>query len=220
MSRFAKLTSIDAVAKLATALRSFGEEASAALDNLELEARRAIEWIQHDRKDYWAGQVRRGWDQVAEARADLERCMTFHRVADHRPSCRDEKLALEKAKRRLRTAEEKVQAVRHWSHVLGHEVTEYRGSVNQLAGWLESDLPRALAALERMTTALESYVALESAADAATASGPVTSTPGQDEDALDEALPQHDEQAEKSPGEPAPDHGEEIAERTSDDGDL
>ena len=220
MSRFAKLTSIDAVERFATALRCFGEEASAALDTLELEARRAVEWIGHDRKDYWAQQVRRGWDHVAEARAELERCMTFHRVADHRPSCRDEKLALEKAKRRLRTAEEKVQAVRHWSHVVGHEVTEYRGSVNQLAGWLQGDLPRALAALQRMTTALESYVALESTADAATASEAVTSTPGQDGDAADEGRPPRRRQAGKKPDEPAPEGVEETSEGSPDDAGL
>lgn len=161
MSRSAKVISIDAVEKQAAALETFKEEAAAALDSLELEVRRALDWILHDRKEFWEHEVRRGWGRVAEARAELERKMTYHSVGNYQPACRDEKLALERAKRRLRAAEEKVEVVRRWARTIEHEATEFRGAANQLADWLQADLPQAMAELKHVAAALESYVAVK-----------------------------------------------------------
>lgn len=160
MARGAKVRSIDAVGTFSAALKNFEEEATGALTSLDMEVRRALEWIHQERKEYWKQQVRRRQDKVAEARGDLGRCMTY-RSTDERPSCHEEKIALEKAKRRLRVAEEKVQVVRHWARVLDHEVHEFRGSMNQLAHWLQVDHPQSVAALERMMSALSAYVGLE-----------------------------------------------------------
>jgi hypothetical protein len=159
MGGAARVTSIDAVRTIAAALQVFRSDATTALDDLQLEVRRALQWIQHDRKEYWAQEVRRGWERVAEARVQLQQCLTFRRVADQRPSCIDEKRALEVANRRLRTAQEKVETVRHWALAVERAVNEYRGSCSQFSSWLDADFPKALAALEHMTEALEAYVA-------------------------------------------------------------
>lgn len=188
MSRFAKVISVDAVERLSTAMDSFKEEATAALDGLDLEVRRALDWIVHDRKEFWDGEVRRGWDAVADARGELERRMTFHRIGEHQPACREEKLALEKAKRRLRVAEEKVELVRRWRHKVEHELTEYRGALNQLTSWLQTDHPRALADLKRMIGALEAYVATD--VPAGTSAGAAGSSPaGGGDPSADRAAP-------------------------------
>ncbi len=164
MNRSAKLTSIDAVERMSAALAVFGEEAAVALDQLDIETRRATEWIRHDRKDYWASQVRRNRDGVSESRAELERALTYRGVADQRPSCRDERAALEKSRQRLRISEEKVEAVKHWTHAIDHEVLELIAGMSQLAQWLQSELPRAQALLKRQAATLEAYVATPTAA--------------------------------------------------------
>jgi len=166
MGESAKITSIDAVQAFAVALEAFQDEATAALDELELQVRRALEWIHHDRKQFWRHQVQTGWQKVTEARLQLEQAQTFRRIADRTPSCVDEKKALAKAKRRLDFAQEKVETVRHWTGAIDHAVGEYRGGIAQLATWLMADLPLALAALDRMSRALESYVAIEAMPDA------------------------------------------------------
>ena len=160
MAQGAKVRSIDAVGTFSAALKNFEEEASSALTSVEMEVRRALEWIHQDRKEFWKREVRRRQDKVAEARGDLQRCLTY-RATDELPSCHDEKIALEKAKRRLRVAEEKVQIVRHWARVLDHEAHELKGSMNQLAHWLQVDHPQAVAALDRMMSSLSAYVGLE-----------------------------------------------------------
>lgn len=166
MGRSAKVTSIDVIEQFAAALKAFDEDAKAALDGVEMEIRRALNWIQREQKDYWTRRIRQGWEEVNIARKELERKMMFY-PGDDRPSCHDERLALEAAKRRLRLAEEKVEACKRWSHRAEREVNEYIGAVQQLRRWMESDLPRAQADLARMGRALEDYVHLESSAEAA-----------------------------------------------------
>jgi hypothetical protein len=157
MTRYANLTSVDAVRLLAAALRSFEDDAGGALADLQMQINRVLEWIHHDRREYWAERVRRGHQEVAEAKQNLERRLIY-RATNERPSCREEKAALEKAKRRLDLAQEKIQTVRHWTQNLEHEVREFRGCISQLAGWVQTDLPRASALLQRMTLALDAYV--------------------------------------------------------------
>ena len=175
MSPSAKLTSIDAVEKMSAAIAKFGEEVAAALDQLDIESKRAMEWIRHERKMYWDTQVRRNRDGVSEARSELERALTYRGVAGRRPACREERAALEKMKRRLHVSEGKIEAVRHWTNTIDHQVLELIGSISQLAQWLQADLPRAQGVLKRLTATLESYVATPATVDDAPAETVATS---------------------------------------------
>jgi len=178
----AKLFAIDAVQILHAAMVRFGEQAMTAVGELDLEVHRGMQWFTHDCKDYWGEQVRRASEQVSEARIALQRRQMF-KIGDRPPSCDDERKALDKARLRLRLAEQKVEAVRRWKRILDHEVIEFRGAIGPLAGWLQADLPKALAALDRMARALEHYVALKTPAqegrtDGQDASGAAPAAPG------------------------------------------
>jgi len=175
MSPSAKLTSIDAVEKMSATLAKFGEEVATALDQLDIESKRAMEWISHDRKMHWETQVRRNRDGISEARSELERALTYRGVAGQRPACREERAELEKMKRRLHISEGKIEAVRHWKNTIDHQVLELVGSMSQLAQWLQADLPRAQGVLKRMMTTLESYVATPATTDDAPAETATTS---------------------------------------------
>ncbi len=153
----ADVKSLGALDELARSLRKFQEEANVAFDELNMEIHRAVEWIQHDAKHYWNQQVRRAEQQVTEAKIALERKQMF-RVADRRPSCYDEKKALELARRRLALAREKVETVRRWSLAISQIVMEYKGDVGPLTHWVEAELPRAIALIHRQSGALDSYV--------------------------------------------------------------
>jgi len=157
----ARLTRIDAVRDMAVAVDAFRTEAIAALENLDMEIRRTLEWIHHDRHEHWNHQVRRGWERITEARVQLQQAMTARRIDERDPACIDEKKALARAKQRLETAQEKVEAVRHCARAIDHAVDEYRGARTPLASWLDSESSKALAALRRMMDNLEDYLALQ-----------------------------------------------------------
>jgi hypothetical protein len=181
MSRAARVQSTDALRVFAAALRSFGDDASVALADLEMQVNRAIEWIRYEQKEYWTDQIRRAEAEVAEARLNLERKQMLQEPGERR-SFWEEKKALEAAKRRLAVGRQKLEAVRRWTHLLEREFMEYKGGVAPLAGWLQSDLHRGLALLKRWSGALESYVSLEPPAggEALPAGASETQTPAQE----------------------------------------
>ena len=157
MSHAANLTSIEALRGLAAALVQFDAKVQDAIIQLNLAARRPVEWIEHDRSQYWPREVRKAIDAVSEARLTLARASSTVDPNDHR-SCYDERKQLEKAKRRLELAESKVAAVRRWKIELRKEVEELEVQSAKLQHYLETDLSRAIAALARMADAVDRYV--------------------------------------------------------------
>jgi hypothetical protein len=152
----ANVTSLDALRGFRAALVKFAAEVEAAIVALELEARRPMEWVEDDRSRYWPQQVRKASEQVSEARLALERCEV--RISSEDPKyCYDERKALERAKRRLQLAEEKTQAVRRWRAQMHKETEEFQMQVARLKQYLEYDLAKALATLDRITAALDRY---------------------------------------------------------------
>jgi hypothetical protein len=160
----ANVASIAAIRAFRAALRQFAEDAAEALVALDLEVARGADYIQHDRMNFWPAQVRHSWDEVAEARIALQRRRAVS-VADHRSACDEEKKALARAQQRLRAAQEKVDIVRNWCRLLNQEVEEYQGRIGRLRHLLETDLPRAVAALEHMLCALDAYTAITTPGD-------------------------------------------------------
>ena len=166
MSRSARVTSIGVLQTMASALQRFRGESASAVDDLDIEIHRALEWIHHDRKDYWALELRRSAENVTQARLQLQQARTSRRMAGHEPSCIDEQRALDRAKRRFETAEEKVKAVKHWEYAVDRAVDEFQRSRTHFVTWLDADMVQAVAALNRMSQSLESYISLETPADA------------------------------------------------------
>ena len=106
----------------------------------------------------------RSFDVIAQARADFEKCK-MRTVGDHRPTCYEEKLALEAAKQRLQMAQEKVEAATRWCSFVRHEIDEFDGRRGSLQRYVESDFAKTIATLERMILAIEAYAEIESAAE-------------------------------------------------------
>lgn len=158
----ARVGSIDVIPLLSTGLIKFRAEAAAAVDDIVNEVRRALEWVHHDRKDYWMHEYRRAQDKMNQARIALQQAQTMRKVGDRPPSCIDEKRALDKARRRVDLAQQKVQAVRHWETVLDRTADDLRRARTAFDTWLDTDLARAIAALNDMAESLTAYVSLKS----------------------------------------------------------
>jgi hypothetical protein len=174
MAGQAEVRSIDTLAFVKSALATFAYECGQALAEVELEGRRGVEWITVDQAGYWKAEVRRRGEKVNEAMRDLERCRTFKSTGDGPPACTEEKKNLEKARRKLQVAEEKVEAVRHWTPIVQQQFRETGVRLVHFREVLDVDVPKAVARVERMLKALEAY---------RQTSGPATSTTGSGESA-------------------------------------
>lgn len=154
------LSSTEAIRVAKTALLLFLEEVQDALTNLEIEARRPLQWIENDRPRYWAREVRRASDDVSEKRIAFNRCELLS-ASDIKKTCIDERKALEKAKRRQQTSEIKLNSVRQWRIKLKRDVEAFQVQISKVRRYLELDLAEATAHLENLATAIDNYVAVQ-----------------------------------------------------------
>jgi hypothetical protein len=160
MSDGAHVGSFEAVRDFRAALHTFLEEVRDAMCSYDLEVRRSLEWLLEAQPRRWQQQVRACEDEVVKAKIDLERCRSSSLPGGGTPSCMEERKALERARQRKQYAEQKVESVRRWGSLIQREAAEYAGRAHQLASVFDADLPQAIALLDRVLDALESYAAL------------------------------------------------------------
>lgn len=157
MSGQADVKSIDTLAFVKAALASYAHETGSALSEVELEGRRAVDYITVDRAAHWKAEIRRCNDLVNQAIKDLEHCRAFKKVGDNQPSCAEEKKNLEKARARLANAEQKAEAVRRWTPVVLQQFRETCVRLVHFREVIDVDCPKAIARIERMLKSLDAY---------------------------------------------------------------
>ncbi|MDB5307145.1 MAG: hypothetical protein JWO38_1347 [Gemmataceae bacterium] len=155
----ADVRSIDAVRDWHAALTTYGETLDEAVAGVELEIRRAFDWLS-DQVGLWQRAVRECEDEVVRAKAELS-ARKFPDFSGRMPDTTVQEKALRLAKARLEHAEDQVVRVRAWIGRLPKVIDEvYRGAVHRLVSFLEAELPKGLAVLDRRIGSLESYAGL------------------------------------------------------------
>jgi hypothetical protein len=151
--------SIPALIDFRAALVTFGDSARRALDEVRMEMQRGLMWVTDEQPKTWKSEQQRSWDQVAERRRELEQCES-RALQGQRPTCYQERKALDAAKKYVRFVEDKIDQVQRWSRVMVQETSEYEGQVARFWDWLEIELPQAVSLLDRLVGTLEAYTSL------------------------------------------------------------
>ncbi len=193
MDQGADVRSVPALHEFREAFATFGEQVREALSAAEMEIRRTLNHLEEQLKR-WQGFVVKCEREVATAKIELNRKKIERVIGGRKPDITEQEENLRKAKARLQMAEEKVAKCRRWLSQLPRHILEYEGPGRQLAGIIDTEVPKTLALLDRKLSALEGY--LQIAPPSAAPLPPVTGTP----EAISMA----------APGEPAP--GSEPAE--------
>ena len=184
MSTQADIKSIDTLSLVKLAMITYAHDSSQALAEIEIEGQRGIDWITVDRAAFWKAEMRRAADGVNQAIKDLEHCRTYKKVGDNAPACAEEKKNLEKARKKLQRAEEKLELVKRWTPVVLQQFRETCIRLVRFREIIDVDCPRAIARIEQMLTALENYqtVVSPSGANASGTTSPVESVARQIDD--------------------------------------
>jgi hypothetical protein len=156
LSSQADVRSIEALKEFRVALALYAEEALGALGAVKMEARRTVQWVQHDRKTYWTEQIKRRREAVASARSEVAR-RRLAKTPEHTPAMSEQKELLRNAEASLREAEAKVILVRKWEPMLQQAVLEFQASIRRISDLAGADVPRAMHLLGRLVDALEAY---------------------------------------------------------------
>jgi hypothetical protein len=159
MSQGANVRSVDAIKDFKVALINFAEEARIALGATEMELRQVRNWLLRDQLSYWQSQVKRCQERMSMARADLFRRQLSQSNSDA-ISDTEQKEAVREAQRKLREAEDKVATIKKWVPILEHALSEYHSQSQPLGDRLSGSFAATLNVLDRMITALDSYLAM------------------------------------------------------------
>ena len=163
MAESAKVLSIQSLKDFRVALVTFTEEARNALGGVDMELKRMRDWLERDQLSYWQMQVKRRHEAMMMARTELYRRRISQQGSDA-ISDTEQKEALKEAQRRLRIAEEKVEAVKKLIPIFHHAMAEYVSRAAPLTDHLSGGIDKSLGSLTKMIDSLEAYLALNAPA--------------------------------------------------------
>jgi hypothetical protein len=161
MSNTANIDSFDAIKAFRAALIKFASAAGSSLTEAEAEMVRTLHWLDREQGTYWQNQIRKRQEFVSRCKEGVRQKKVFKDATGRTTSAIDEEKALQKALKHLDDAEQKLVAVRKWKTRLQKEIDLYKGSVQGFATAIESDVPSAVATLDKALKKLEAYVALK-----------------------------------------------------------
>jgi hypothetical protein len=154
----AKVYAVGALRDLRPALVKFEESCRVALLSAESDATRVLMRLRSDRLPYWTRQIREREEELTRVKSEISMKQVM-RGPEHRATVDDRKAA-DKARARVAEAREKLDTTHRWIRVLEKEANAFSGAVQPLKGAVAAELPRAIAELDRMASALEAYLAI------------------------------------------------------------
>lgn len=193
MAEGAHVTSIEAIESFRASLIVYLSKTRPLLDDACDDVFRTREWLDNDRRVHWENQVRHRTRKLEQA----EQALFSARFANLRGPPAVELLAMERAKRALAEAEEKLKSAKRWSRDFEHHSQPLVKQLEQLRTVLASEMPRAASYLAEVIKRLDLYAGTSPPSTGTSAASTELNPPKEDSLGEQAALP---------PGETGPDH--------------
>ena len=153
MTNQVRVTSIDALEALRSALIIFLTKARRSLDDARDDARRTRSWIQHDQRFHWEGQVRARQKKLDQTEQEL----LSAKLSGLRDNLVFQQNAVRKAKAALVEAEGKLRTVKRWARDFDNAADPLVKRLEGLRQYLDFELPNAITYLVQAQRILEAY---------------------------------------------------------------
>ena len=153
MATQVRVTSLDALEALRSALIIFLTKSRRSLDDARDDARRTRSWIQHDQRFHWEGQVRQRQKKLDQVEQEL----LSAKLSGLRDNLVFQQNAVRKAKAALVEAEEKLRAVKRWARDFDNAADPLLKRLEGLRQYLDFELPNAITYLVQAQRTLDAY---------------------------------------------------------------
>ncbi|MCE9608696.1 MAG: hypothetical protein K8R23_00550 [Chthoniobacter sp.] len=154
MAQQVRVTSIDALESLRAALIIFLTKARRSLDDVGDDVRRTRMWLQHDQRSLWEGRVRQRHKTLGQAEQEL----LSAKLSGLRDNLAVQQAAVRKARAALDEAEGKLRNVKRWNRDFDSSVDPLLKRLEGLRGYLDFELPEAIAFLVQAQRTLDAYM--------------------------------------------------------------
>lgn len=163
MSQQADVRSLEQLQLFLQKLQKFRQDLLKEVEALELEVRRASDWLQRDVLAYWSAESSRAQHAYSEAQQSLSRCMSYVREDERRP-CTEQKKQVQVTKGRRELCEEKLRtakaAVAQWER----EEVALQTKLARCRDLADAEVVIAIHQLKLHLERLEEYAGLRSSA--------------------------------------------------------
>jgi len=170
MPERAHVTSVDALEAFRANLIIYLSRARPTLEEVSADVQRMRGWLEGEQRTYWEKEVRQRSRALQEAQAALFSA----KLSSFREASALEAMAVQRAKRALDEAMEKLRVLKQWNRVFDNRVDPLVKQMEKLHSVLAHDMVQAIAYLAQAIETLDKYA--EVAPPAATPGAP--SQPG------------------------------------------
>jgi hypothetical protein len=156
MPERAKVTSLEAIEDFRAKLIVYRDKAARVLDEVSDEVTRARLWLETDRPVYWQNQIKQKTRELEEAQQELFSAQ----LSGLRDASYAQQAAVQKCRRAIRDAEDRVKLVKQWQRQFDQRVESPARQVEKLRHTLSNDLGQAVFWLNEATKTLTDYAEL------------------------------------------------------------
>ncbi|HEV2695587.1 MAG TPA: hypothetical protein VG347_22030 [Verrucomicrobiae bacterium] len=154
MADRAKISSVDALEAFRARLIVFLGQARPVLDEVSGEMSRTRLWLQNEQRSFWELELRRRERKLEEAKQEL---FSARMSAIPTGTAALLQMTVQRCQRAIQEAEAKLKILRRWENELDNRAAPLLKQVDQLRGFLASDMAQAVAYMDRALTALDAY---------------------------------------------------------------
>jgi len=153
MPDHAKVTSLEAIEAFRSRLIIYRDKAGRVLDEVAEEVLRTRVWLQSDRITFWEGQIRRKQKEL-----EMRQQESFSaQISGMRDASFVQQQAVQKARRAVRDAEDKLRLIKTWNRQYDQRVEPLGKQVEKLRHNLTHDLAQGVAYLDQVIKTLAEY---------------------------------------------------------------
>jgi cob(I)alamin adenosyltransferase len=154
MAEKAQITSVEAIESFRARLVVFLGQVRPVLEEVGGELSRTQNWLQSDRRQFWETELRRRQRRLDEAKqelfnATLSSLKTGTSALQH--------MAVQRAQQAVHEAEAKLGVLKKWDSELENRAAPLKKQIEQLHGFLATDMGRAVAYLDQILRTLDAY---------------------------------------------------------------
>jgi len=153
MAQQAKITSVEAIESFRASLILYLGKARPVLEEISADVLRTRLWLQNEQRQRWENELRQRKRRLEEAQAELfnAKISQFHQ-ATTLPH-----MAVQRTQRAVQEAEAKLAVIKRWDREMENRTDPMTKQVEQLHGFLTTDLTRAVAHLALIVKSLDAY---------------------------------------------------------------
>jgi galactokinase len=152
----ANVSSVEALEAFRASLILYLSKARPALEEVNADVLRLRVWLQTEQRIHWENQLRRRKRELEDA----QQALFSAKLSNLREATSAELQAVQKAKRRLDEAEEKLRRIKHWAREFDHRSEPLVKELERLHTALAADLPQAIAWLAQAVKTLDAYASV------------------------------------------------------------